>query len=113
MVHLECNSLNFVDAEIIKNTDSDRFWVSIYCSNNLFHFTTITNHKVNQTLSQSSNHYSASSDNNSTETCSTLETPKNLSNLLNEFNNFSSQKILKISSPVSIITLMKFKVIVI
>ena len=41
MVHLKCNNLNAVDAEIIKNTDSDRFWTCMICSNNLFPFTTM------------------------------------------------------------------------
>ena len=48
MVHLKCNNLNFVDAEIIKNTGSDIFWVCMYCSNNLFPFATINNHKLHQ-----------------------------------------------------------------
>ena len=34
MIHLKCSSLNIVDAEIIKNTDSDRFWLGMLCSNN-------------------------------------------------------------------------------
>ena len=64
----------------------------MYCSNNLFPFTTLNNHKLNQTLSQSNKYYSNSSDSCSTKTCSTLKTPKNLSNLFNEFNNFSTQQ---------------------
>ena len=92
MVHLKCNNLNFVDAEIIKNTGLDRFWACMYCSNNLFPFAPINNRKLHQTLSQSNNHYGDSSDSNSTKTCLTLTSPKNLSNLFNEFNNFSSQQ---------------------
>ena len=92
MVHLKCNNVNVVDAEIIKNTGSDRFWICMFCSNNLFPFATLNDHKLYQTLSQSNNHYSGSSNSYSTNTCSTLKPPKNLSNLFNEFNNFSSQQ---------------------
>ena len=63
----------------------------MFCCNNLFPFHTLNDHKLNQTLSQSNNHYSGSSNSYSTNTCSTLK-PKNLSNLFNEFNNFSSQQ---------------------
>ena len=91
MVHLKCNNLNVVDAEIIKNTDSDRFWICMFCSNNLFPFATLNDHKLYQTLSQNNNHYSGSSNSHSTNTCSTLKPAKNLSNLFNEFNNFSQQ----------------------
>ena len=83
MVHLKCNNLNVVDAGIIANTGSDRFWICMFCS---------------KTLSQSNNHYNGSSNSYSTcyntcyNTCSTLKPPKNLSNLFNEFNNFSSQQ---------------------
>ena len=90
MVHLKCKNLNFVYAEITKNTGSDRFWVCMYRSNNLFPFAAINNHKPHQTSSQSNNQYSDSSDNNSTKTYATLKTPKNLSNLFNELNNVSS-----------------------
>ena len=64
----------------------------MYCSNNLFLFGPINNHKLHQTLSQSNNHYSDTSESYSTKTCSALETPKNLSNHFNKFNNFSSQQ---------------------
>ena len=89
--HLKCNSLNVADAEIIKNTGSDRFWICIFCSNNLFSFTTLNDHKLYQTLSQSNNHYSGSSNSYFTNTCSTLK-PKDLGNFFNEFNNSSSQQ---------------------
>ena len=92
MVHLKCNNLNVVDAEIIKNTGSDRFWICMFCSNNLFPFATLNDHKLYQTLSQSNNHYSDSFNSYSTNTCSTLKPPKNLNNSFNEFNNFSSQQ---------------------
>ena len=92
MVHLKRNSLNVVEAEIIKNTGSDIFWVCMFCSNNLFPFATINDHKLYHTLSQSNNHYSGSFNSYSTNTYSILKPLKNLSNLFNEFNNFSSQQ---------------------
>ena len=58
MVHLKCNNLNAVDAEIIKTTGSDRFWICMLCSNILFPFATLNDLKLYQTLSQSNNHYS-------------------------------------------------------
>ena len=92
MVQLKSNNLNVVDAEIIKNTGSDRFRICMFCSNNFFPFDPLNDHKLYQTLIQSNNHYSGSSNSYSTNTCSTLKPPKNLSNLFNEFNNFSSQQ---------------------
>ena len=91
MGYLIRNNFNFVDAEIIKNTSSDRFWICMFYSNNLFPFATINDHDLYQTLSQSNNHYIGSSGSYSTNICSTLKPPKNLSNLFNELNKFSSQ----------------------
>ena len=91
MVHLNA-IINVVDAEVIKNTGSDKIWICMLFSNNLFLFSTINDHKLYQTLTQSNNHYSDSSDSYSTNTCSTLKLPKNLSNPFNEFNNFPSQQ---------------------
>ena len=92
IVHLKCNNLNVVDEEITKNTGSDRFSICMFCSNNLFPFAILNDHKLYQTLAQRNNHYSGSSNSYSTHTCSTLKPPKNLSNLFNEFNNVSSQQ---------------------
>ena len=92
MVHLKCNDLNVDDAEIIKNTGSDRFWICMFCSINLFPFATINDHKLYQTLSQSNKHYCGSSGSYSTNACSTFKSPKKLSNFFNEFNSFFSQK---------------------
>ena len=44
MIHLKCNNLIIVDEEAIKNTGSDRFWLCMYCPNNLSPFATINNH---------------------------------------------------------------------
>ena len=69
VVHFKCNNLNVVDAEIIENTGSDRFWICIFCSSNLFPSTTMNDHKLYQTLSQSNNHYIESSGSYFTNTC--------------------------------------------
>ena len=113
MVHLKCNNLNEVDVEIIKSTGSDRFWVCMCCCNNLFPYAaTINNHKLHQTLSQSNNHFNDSSDSYSTKTCSTLKAPQNLSNLFTI--NFLLSKITTLKMlTVSVLTLMKFKVLII
>ena len=50
MVHLKSNNLNVVDAEIIKFFGSDRFWICMFCSSNLFPFATLNYHKLYQTL---------------------------------------------------------------
>ena len=92
MVHLKYNNLNLVDAENIKNNDSDRFWICMFCSNNLFPFATLNDHKLFQTLSQNNNHYSGSSNSHSINTSSTLKSLKNLSIIFNEFNDFSYQQ---------------------
>ena len=76
----------------MKNTGSDIFWICMFCSNNLFPFATMDDHKLYKTLSQSNNHHSDSSGSYSTNTCSTIKRPNNLSNLFNEFNGFSFQQ---------------------
>ena len=91
MVHLKCNHLNVVNAEIKLNTGSDRFWICVYCSKNVFPFAATNDHRLYKTLSQSNNHYRDNPDSYSTKTFSALK-PKNLSNLFNDFNNFSSQQ---------------------
>ena len=64
----------------------------MFCSNNLFPFAILNDHKLCQTLSQSNNHYSGISNCYSSNKCSTLKPPKNLRNLFNGFNNISSQQ---------------------
>ena len=91
MAHLKRNNLNVVDAEIIKNTGSDRFWICMFFSNNLFPFAAMDDQKPYENLNLSNNHYSDSSGSYSTNTWLTLK-PMNSSNLFNEFKNFSSQK---------------------
>ena len=38
--------MNVVDVEIIKNTGSDRIWICMFCSNNLFPFAMLNDHKL-------------------------------------------------------------------
>ena len=85
-------NLNVVDAEIIKNAGSDRFWICMFCSNNWFPFANLNDHKLYQTLCQSNNHYSGSSNSYSVNPCLTLKPTKNVSNLFIEFSNISSQQ---------------------
>ena len=61
MVYLKCNNLKVFEAEIMKNTGSDRFWICMFRCSNVLSFDTLNNHKVYQTLSQSNNHNSGSS----------------------------------------------------
>ena len=81
MVYLKCNNLIVADPEVIKNTGSDRFWICMFYFNNLFHFATINDHKIYQTLRQSNNHYNGSYGSYSINIYSTLKPSKNLSNL--------------------------------
>ena len=34
LIHLKCNNLNFVDGQLIKNSNSS--WLCLHCSNNIF-----------------------------------------------------------------------------
>ena len=93
MVYLKYNNLDLVDAEIIKNTDWDRFWIYMFSSNNLFLFATINSQKLYQILSQSNNRYISNSDSYFTNRFPPNRClPKNLINFFNEFNNFLSQQ---------------------
>ena len=92
MIHLKCNNLNVADAEITKNTGLDRFWICMFCSNNVLTFAALNDHKLYQTLRQRNNYYSGSSSSYSTNRCSAIKPPKNLSNPFNEFKTFSSQQ---------------------
>ena len=50
---LKCHNSNVVDAEFMKNTGSDKYWIFIYYSNCIFPFTTINNYQLNKTVNQS------------------------------------------------------------
>ena len=52
-IHLKWNNLNDVDAEIAQSCSSDRIWICMDCSNNLFPFATKNDYKLYQTLIQS------------------------------------------------------------
>ena len=71
--HATCHNLNVVETEIFKNSDSNRVLISMYCSGNLFSFTTINGYKLYQIISHKSNHYCGSSEKYSTKTWSKLK----------------------------------------
>ena len=52
MVHLKCNDLNVVDGKTIANTGSDRFWICMFCCNDLFPFATFNDPKLSQKSKQ-------------------------------------------------------------
>ena len=53
-IHLKCNNLNFVDGQLIKNSNSS--WFCLHCSNNIFPFTNITNKKLQSVFSNEEYH---------------------------------------------------------
>ena len=88
-IHLQCNNLNFVDGQLIKNSNSS--WFCLYCSNNIFPFTNITNKKLQSVFSNEEYHADDYID-NSTKTRLVLKPQENLTNIFNEFNNLSSDQ---------------------
>ena len=48
IAHLKYNNLTFVETEIMKNTDSDRFGICMFCSSNYFLFPKISDNKLYQ-----------------------------------------------------------------
>ena len=46
IAHLKHNNLTFVETKIMKNTDSDRFWICMFCSSNYFLFAKISDNKL-------------------------------------------------------------------
>ena len=87
-IHLKCNNLNFVDGQLIKNSDSS--WFCLYYSNKIFPFTNITNKKLQSVFSNEEYHVDDYID-NSINTYLVLKAQENLTNL-NEFNNLSSDQ---------------------
>ena len=85
-IHLKCNNLNFVDGQLIKNSNSG--WFCLHCSNNIFPFTNITNKKV-QSFFSNEEYHADDYIHNSINTCLVLKPKENLANLFNEFNNLS------------------------
>ena len=88
-MHLKCNNLNFVDGQLMKNSNSS--WFCLHCSNNIFPFTNITNKKLQSVFSNEVYHINDYID-NSTNTCLVLKPQENLTNLFNEFNNLFSDQ---------------------
>ena len=57
MVHLKCNNLNAVDAEVMRNSGSNRFWICMCCFNILLLFAPVYDHKLYQTLNNNINNF--------------------------------------------------------
>ena len=89
---LNCNNLNVVDPETIKNFGPHKVYICMQCSNSVFPFRTIKGYKLYQTLNQNNNQYGNICEGYSTKTCSALKPTKNLSSTSNKFNNFFSQQ---------------------
>ena len=87
-IHLKCNNLNFVDGQLIKNSNSG--WFCLHCSNNIFPFTNITNKKLQSVFSNEE--YVDDYIDNSINTCLVLKPQENLANLFFEFSNLSSDQ---------------------
>ena len=85
-IHLKCNNLNFLDGQLIKNSNSS--WFCLHCSNNIFPFTNITNKKLQSVFSNEEYHVDDYVD-NSINTCLLLKPQENSMNLFHEFNNIS------------------------
>ena len=79
-IHLKCDNLNFLDGQLIKNSNSS--WFCLHCSNNIFPFTNFINkeYHVDDYIG------------NSTNTRLVLKPQENLTNLFNEFNNLTSDQ---------------------
>ena len=88
-IHFKCNNLNFVDGQLIKNSNSS--WLSLHCSNNIFSFTDITNKKLQSVFSNEEYHVDDYIG-NLTNTCLVLNSQENLTKLFNEFNNLSADQ---------------------
>ena len=88
-IHLKCNNLNFLDGQLIKNSNSS--WFCLHCSNNIFPFTNIANEKLQSVFSNEKYHVDDYID-NLTKTRLVLKPQENLTNLFNEFNNLSSDQ---------------------
>ena len=88
-IYLKCNNLNFVDDQLIKNSNSS--WFCLHCSNNIFLFTKITNKKLQSVFSNEEYHVDNYVD-NSTNTVLVLKPQENLNSLFNGFNNLSSDQ---------------------
>ena len=87
-IHLKCNNLNFVDGQLIKNSNGS--WFCLHCSN-IFPFTNITNKKLQSVFSNEEYHVDDCID-NSTNIRLVMKPQENLNNLFNDLNNLSSDQ---------------------
>ena len=85
-IHLKCNNLNFVDSQLIQNSNSS--WFCLHSSNNIFPFTNFTNKKVQSAFSNREYHVDDYID-NLINTWLVLKPQENLTYIFNEFNNLS------------------------
>ena len=88
--HFECNNLNLVDGQVIKN--ANKSWFYLQCSKNIFPFSNINNCKLSLTGNSGEKQFSYDNELNSINTCLVSNPPENLTSLLNQFNNFSSDQ---------------------
>ena len=90
-IRLKCNNLNFLDGQLIQNSNSSCF--CLHCFNNIFIFLLLTlqNKKLQSVFSNEEYHVDDYID-NSTNTRLELKPQENLTNLFNEFNNLSSDQ---------------------
>ena len=86
-MHLKCNNLNFVDDQIIKNSNNS--WFCLQCPNNVFPFTNITHKKLESIFSNKEYQVDYYTD-NWTKTCLELKPQENLTSLRNGFSSLSS-----------------------
>ena len=88
-IHLKCNNLNFVDGQLIKNSNSG--WFCLHCFNNIFPFANITNKRL-QSVFRNKEYDVDNYIDDSTNTRLVLKPQENLTNLFNEFNGLSSDQ---------------------
>ena len=69
----QCNNLNFVVDQVIKNTSTS--WIFLQRSKNIFSFTIINNDKLSLTVNCSDKQFSYGNGLNSTDTCFVLNPP--------------------------------------
>ena len=81
-IHLKCNNLNFVDSQLIQNSNSS--WFCLHSSNNIFPFTNFTNKKVQSAFSNREYHVDDYID-NLINTWLVLKPQENLTYIFNEF----------------------------
>ena len=77
--HLKCNSLNYVDAQLLRNASSfNNLWSCQSCNQKIFPFTSINNYKLSSLFSEKP--YCETK-----ESSLILKPPSNLKKLFSEF----------------------------